>query len=159
MEYSQRMTIENYVKAMLRADDVSLPPRKRGCYSVWAADFNGTEPQSSDGNNIVLVGKTEGRQEEGSLLYRVSGLVLDAIGITGEGTLPGTSHSYFHKGGRDIFLNYGNEEARKLLITWCDDVCPSCEEHRIYTMFQGGSQLLNEQRVGPCRNPQHRRVS
>jgi hypothetical protein len=99
----------------------------------------------------VLVGKTE--KGDAELLYRMTGLVLDAIGITGAGTLSGTKYSFFHKGGRDIFLRYGNADASKLLVTWRDSVCPSCEEHRIYTMFAGGSRLLNQRKVGPC--PSH----
>jgi hypothetical protein len=148
MGYAPRLTIENYVMAMLRANYALLPPRRPGCYSVWYADFQGLVPPASAKNEIVLVGKTERGPAE--LLYRVTGLVVDAIGITGSGTLSGTKYSFFHKGGRDIFLSYGNADATKLLVTWRDDVCPSCEEHRIYALFADGRRLLNQQKVPPC---------
>lgn len=151
MGYSPRLTIENYVRAMLRADYQLLPPRKPGCYSVWHADFQGSDPPVSAKNEIVYVGKTEKCRAE--LLYRVTELVLDAIGKTGAGNLSGNKHSFFHTGGRDIFLYYRNAGATNLLVTWCDHVCPSCEEHRVYTLFAGGSRLLNKLRVYPC--PRH----
>jgi hypothetical protein len=151
MAYSPRLTIDDYVLTVLRADFASLPPRKPGCYSVWHSDFDGPAPQDSDKDQIVLVGKTESTGAE--LLYRVTCLVLDAIGMTGAGNKPGTKYSFFYKGGRDIFLHHGNVAARKPLVTWRDDVCPSCEEHRIYAMFAGGRRLLNVKPVGPC--PKH----
>lgn len=148
MSYAPRQTIENYVMAMLRANYALLPSRKPGCYSAWYSDFQGLEPPASAKDEIVLVGKTE--KGDAQLLYRVTQLVMEAIGMTGAGTLPGNKYSFFHTGGRDIFLAYGNTGATKLLITWRDDVCPSCEEHRIYTLFRDGKRLLNRQKISPC---------
>ena len=148
MPYSPRITIEDYVMSMLRLDMAKLPPRKPGCYGVWLSDFAGNEPQPSDKDKLVWVGKTDD-----GLLYRVTGCVLDAIGITGAGPLSGTEHSYFHVGGREIFLKHGNAKARLLLLTWRDDICPSCEEYRIYGMR--GINTLNKRQVSPCPMSNH----
>jgi hypothetical protein len=95
MGYSPRMTVEDYVMSMLRNDSVKLPPRKPGCYSAWLQDFTtGDEPQNSDGDKIVYVGKTE-KGSDPQLLYRVTQFVLDAIGITGDGRLSGSTHRFF----------------------------------------------------------------
>jgi len=59
MPYSPRITIEDYVLSMLRLDMANLPPQKSGCYSAWLADFAGDEPQPSDKDKLVYVGKTE----------------------------------------------------------------------------------------------------
>jgi len=146
--YTPRITIEAYVMTMLSADAQLLPPRKPGCYSVWSADFTGDEPRSTDMGNIVWVGKAD----KTGLLYRVTGLVLDAIGITGAEARPGSKYSYYHVGGRAIFLGYGNQRARELLLAWCDDVSPPVEERRIYNMWKewknrgGGGRLLNKRK-------------
>jgi hypothetical protein len=154
MGYSLRIRIEDYVMVMLRNDSAKLPSRKPGCYSAWLSDFAGDEPASSNKDQIVYVGKTE-KGADPQLLYRVTQFVLDAIGITGAGQLSGNKHSFFHIGGREVFLKHGNLRARQLLLTWRDDgICPSCEEHRIYQMFCGGKQLLNR-KVRPCPNPNH----
>lgn len=92
MAYGPRLTIDDYVLAVLRADFALLPPRKPGCYGVWHSDFHGSEPQVSDKDQIVLVGKIERTGAE--LLYRVTCLVLDAIGMTGAGNKPGTKYSF-----------------------------------------------------------------
>jgi hypothetical protein len=146
MGYSPRITIEDYVMAMLRNDSAKLAPRKPGCYTVWLADFRGSEPQTSD--KIVYVGKTEAGDAE--LLFRVAQLVLDAIGITGKGTVSSSKHSFFHSGGREIFLKHGNAKARDLLVGWRDDGCPSCGEYRIYQMFSNSAGLLNRKKVSLC---------
>jgi hypothetical protein len=59
MGYAPRLTVENYVMAMLLANYALLPPRKPGCYTVWYSDFQGSEPPASAKDEIVLVGKTE----------------------------------------------------------------------------------------------------
>ena len=153
MGYSARITIDEYVMSMLRNDISKLPPRTPGCYSVWIADFAGNEPQISDGHKLVYVGKTE-KGSDPQLLYRLTQFVLDAIGITGTGRLSGTKHSFFHTGGREVFLNHRNAAARRLLVTWRDDICTSCEERRI---FQMGSkpELLNRKPVQRCSNSNH----
>lgn len=147
MRYSPRITIEDYVMAMLRADLAMLPPRTPGCYSVWFADFQGSEPTAAEKGKFVIVGMTD----KGELLERVSKCVVESIGITGTGTLPGNVHSFFSTTGRLVFLAYKNAEARRLLITWRDDCCPLCEEHRIYRMFSGGARHLKQRPVGSCR--------
>ncbi len=98
MGYSPKMTIEDYVMSMLRNDSVKLPPRKPSCYSAWLQDFMGDEPQHSDKDKIVYVGKTE-KGCDPQLLYRVTQFVLDALGITGAQRLSGSKHSFFHTGG------------------------------------------------------------
>jgi hypothetical protein len=148
------MTVEDYVMSMLRNDSVKLPPRNPGCYTAWLEDFTGDEPQNSDKDKIVYVGKTENGSDP-QLLYRVTQFVLDAIGITGGTLLRGSKHSFFHTGGREVFLKYGNAEARRLLLTWRDDICPSYEEYRIYQMANPSqnNKLLNRKPVQPCSKP------
>jgi hypothetical protein len=62
MGYSLRITIEDYLMAILQNDSTKLPPRKPGCYSSWLSDFAGDEPVSSLKHQIVYVGKTERAQ-------------------------------------------------------------------------------------------------
>jgi hypothetical protein len=94
MGYSPRITMEHYVMSMLRNNSVKLPPRKPGYYSARLQDFTRDEPQNSDGDKIVYVGKTENGSDP-QLLYCVTQFVLDAIGITGKGPSSGSKHSFF----------------------------------------------------------------
>jgi len=151
MGYSQRITVEDYVMAVLQGDFAKLPPRKPGCYSVWYADFSGSEPTAADKDSFVIVGMTE----KGDLLERVSKCVVESLGITGPGNVPGNEHSYFSTTGRLVFLAYKNQGARRLLITWRGDRCPQCEEHRIYKMFSDGAKHLKQKRIGPCKLHSH----
>jgi hypothetical protein len=68
MGYSARITTEDYLIAMLRADFAKLPPWAPGCYSVWFADFQGSGPKAADKDKFVIVGKTE----KGQLIERVT---------------------------------------------------------------------------------------
>jgi len=139
--YGSPITFEKYWAAILNGDKAILPPYwKAVTYMV----FEGTTQR--------YVGRQYIDQRRGGLLGRTNDLVIEAFGITGDGADPKSGNAYYHSGGRLIFLHFqkygGNAAVRKLLLVWRDDdVCPKCEEYRIYSKYDGGkttSPLLNK---------------
>ena len=138
----------------------------------WMAIFNGNKsilpPYWKPGTYMVFEGTVSryvGRQyidyKRGGLLGRTINLIVDAFGITGDGVNPRSEDSYFHSGGRRIFLHFknrgGNAAVRKLQLVWRDDdICLNCEEYRIYAKYngKGGGPLLNSP-VAPCKKHPH----
>jgi hypothetical protein len=148
--YGSPITFEKYWTAILSGDKSILPPYwKAGTYMV----FEGTVPR--------YVGRQHIDKRRGGVLGRTNDLVIEAFGITGDGVDPRSDNAYYHAGGRLIFLHFqnygGNVAVRNLRLAWRDDVCPNCEEYRIYTQYDGGknsSPLLNKP-VYPCREHPH----
>jgi hypothetical protein len=80
----------------------TLPPRKPGLYVAGVKRWLG-EPKPHEG--IMYVGLTI--KGEPSVLFRVSLLVLESIGFTGQDLIPIKSkraqwESYYHSGGAKI---------------------------------------------------------
>lgn len=149
--YSSSITFEEFWTAIFNGDKSVLPPYwKEGTYVV----FEEATPR--------YIGRKYIEWKRGGLLGRTSDLVIEAFGITGDGTDPKSDDAYFHAGGRSIFLHFqnngGNAAVRNLMLVWRDDVCPKCEEYRIYTKYNGGmanSPLFNRGPVGPCDEHPH----
>jgi hypothetical protein len=150
-DYSSPITFEEFWTAIFNGDKSMLPPYwKEGTYMA----FEGAIPR--------YIGRQYIESKRGGLLGRTSDLVIEAFGITGDGTDPKSDDAYFHPGGRSIFLHFqnigGNAAVRNLTLVWRDDVCPKCEEYRIYMKYNGGkanSPLLNRRIVGPCDEHPH----
>ena len=149
--YSSPITFKKYWTAVLSGDKSILPPYwKAGTYIV----FEGKVPR--------YVGRQHLDRRRGGILGRTNDLVIEAFGITGDGVDAGSDNAYYHAGGRLIFLHFqncgGTAAVCQLRLVWRDEICPNCEEYRIYTKYGGGrnsSPLLNRKPVYPCREHPH----
>jgi len=129
MPFSKPITFRRLLNAPIDEPNL-IPPRKPGVYVVTQHDWpGGGDPPDGD---VVYVGETS-RAKDPHLLYRVAGLVADAIGFTGEGI--GSKNSYYHSGGNSIWNATKDKilkgDPRDLYISWRSDGCGACEENRL----------------------------
>ena len=129
-----------------------IPPRLAGVYVVTQHEWQGAEDPPYD--DVVYVGKTL----SGGLLSRITQLMADAIGFTAAGEAAGSKNSYFHVGGRSIWLAFrkGNlPDPRTLFVSWSADVCPACEETRLYHQNKNGKGFLGKSAPPACPHVSH----
>jgi hypothetical protein len=151
MPYSKPITFRRLLNAPLDEPDL-MPPRQPGVYVVTQHEWAGGEdPPHGD---VVYVGKTS----TGGLLYRVTQLMADAIGFTGAGEETGSKNSYFHSGARNIWLASREgilPDPRTLHISWNADVCPACEETRLYNEHKSSKGFLCKSAPPGCGHVSH----
>jgi hypothetical protein len=144
--YSQPITIEEYIDAVKNEDAAKLPPSLGGSYVVCVKPFVGSQPAAIDREDLVYIGKTEQNQ----VLYRATQLLIEELGATDNDADRPKTGTWYHPGGRSIKKEHGNPGARKLFIAWQTDACPSCEEHRVYSIALGSKKFLNQANVSFC---------
>jgi hypothetical protein len=159
--------VAEYLPAPLLSPNIS-PPRKPGLYAAGLRRWVG-EPKPHEG--IMYVGITT--KGEPSLLFRVSLLVLESIGFTGENLIPVKPKrarwvSYYHTGGAKIWRYCTDPQFPKrkpndpfvqrdphheVFISWRPEdsgFCAACEEGRLYGLLKGEPQFLNDIKPPPC---------
>jgi hypothetical protein len=143
--YSQPITIEEYIDAVKNGDAAKLPPSLGGNYVVCVKPFVGTQPEAIDREDLVYIGKTQHNE----VLYPATQLLIEELNAADDANTPKTRTRY-HLGRRSIKKEHGNPGTRKLFIAWQTDACPSCEEHRVYSIAVGSKKFLNQATVSFC---------
>lgn len=151
MPYSKAITFGRLLNAPIDEQDL-IPPRLAGVYVVTQHEWPGAEdPPYGD---VVYVGKTL----SGGLLYRITQLMADAIGFTAAGEAAGSKNSYFHVGGRSIWLAFRKgdlRDPRTLFVSWSADVCPAYEETRLYNQHKNSKGFLCKSVPPACPHVSH----
>jgi hypothetical protein len=154
--WSKPITLgEYYDSPPITGKDI-LPPRSPGIYAACLKKPDPVRGPHED-DEVLYVGTTY-RGTGPELLFRVSGLIFDALGFTGEGNKSGSARSYFHSGGREIYLYCQKEKKplKSIFIFWKakdQSFCPACEEHSLYQRFKGRPTFLNKQTPPSCPHP------
>lgn len=156
--WSTPLRLEDYYAAPPITGSGNLPPREPG---VYVASLDPISPQQgpTSGDRVLYVGTTY-RGSQPDLLFRVSSLVFDALGYTGDGSEPGSKHAYFHSGGRKIWLHCQRcgHDPRMVFLSWqtAQDCCPAHEERCLYQLLKGQPQFLNVQGPWRCLDGNHK---
>ena len=96
--WSNPISIGDYYQAPPITGSTLLAPRAPGVYVASLKPFPRSSGPSIE-HDVLYVGTTlKGSQPE--LLFRVSGLVFDALGYTCEGDEEDSEFAFFHSGGR-----------------------------------------------------------
>lgn len=151
--YSKPIKFKRLLAAPLDERELA-PPRKPGVYIVGLREWSRAEDIPA--RDLVWFGRTD--RGDAHLLFRVAGLLADAIGFSSE---PGRGRGYFHGGGHKIWRAhmtgspYPIRDPRDLYISWTSDECPACEENRLYDAYsqQNCPHILNKIRPPKC--PRH----